>query len=257
MATETSNSSDQPTPAWHRWFRRTNVYIGEYVLMLVLMASFLGLLVSLWYSFFQLVLNSDSFTTSTLVRVTAGQLGALLVVGPAAYWMYSRVTGQEGVQAELQAKTSRTVFLSIWMLGAVLALVGLAASVGSALVTWAFGFADNAGDLFVSTIVPGVLAAVTLAFGVYVVVKHASRKFVMQAAVVLAALAFALLVANLVMVAGRKDEKPAQQACTYTNYIDKKCSYSEYLQQYSQQYNMGNNSSRSSMLQDLLNSSRY
>ena len=62
MATETVNViSPEPakrqidTVTRRRFTRRTTVYIAEYILMLVMMGGFLSLLISLWYSFFNLI----------------------------------------------------------------------------------------------------------------------------------------------------------------------------------------------------------
>lgn len=198
--------------------------------MLVLMGAFLGVLIGLWYSFFQL-LAEDGYAARSLAQAAAMQLGSLLVVGPAAYWMYARVTGQEGQQPELYRKQSRTVFLSIWMLVAVLSLVSIVISMVGGLMSAMFGFSNDAGDTFMSTVLPGLFAAGTIGFGIFAIVKHASRKFVMMAAMVLAGLAALLLVANLVMVLVRKDvELPGSTTsdCTYSKYMDRECTYSEY-----------------------------
>ena len=227
MATVSTN--DPLQGSWHRWFRRTNVYIAEYILMLLLLGSFLGILASLWYSFFGLI-ATDDYSAVTLAKMTAAQLGALVVVGPAAYWMYARVTGQEMVDQALYARKSRTVFLTIWMIGVVLGLVGVVASVLTALSTAVFGFGGEAKDLWLNDVIPGVLAAATLAFGLSMVVKHASRTFVLKtAAAVVAGVAVVLLIGNIVMVVVRKDIKePAPAPCTFSNYLNGDCTYEQY-----------------------------
>lgn len=227
MATVTSN--DPLKGSWHRWFRRTNVYIAEYILMLILMGSFLGVLASLWYSFFGLIATED-YSAVSMAKMTAVQIGSLLVVGPAAYWMYARVTGQEMVDQTLYLRKSRTVFLTIWTIGVVLALVSVVASAVTAVSSAVFGFGEEAKTLWLGAVVPGVLAAATLGFGLSMVVKHASRAFVLKtASTVVAALAVVLLIGNVVMVMVRKDiEQPAPSTCTFSSYLKGDCSYEEY-----------------------------
>lgn len=231
MATATSSRTN-PNPLWRRWFRRTNVYIAEYILMLILMGALLGVLASLWYSFFGLLADS-SYSAVATATTTAGMLASLLVVGPAAFWMYSRVTGQEMVEPSLHNRTSRTVFLTIWIVLVVMGLVGIVGSVVTELVNVTLNLSNDAWKSWVETILPGLLAAATVALALAAVVKHTSRKFVMKAAVVVAGLALLLLVANLVMVLMRKDiEKPAdpvESTCTFSRYLESDCSYSDYL----------------------------
>lgn len=227
MATVSTN--DPLQGSWHRWFRRTNVYIGEYILMLILMGSFLGILASLWYSLFGLI-ATDDYSAVEMAKMTAAKLAALVVVGPAAYWMYARVTGQEMVDSMLYQRRSRTVFLAIWMIIVVLALVGTVVSVVSGLSSAIFGFGGEAKDLWLGVVIPGVLAAATLAFGISMVVKHASRAFVLKtASTVVAALAVVLLVGNVAMVVARKDiEQPKPETCTFSEYLDGDCTYEQY-----------------------------
>lgn len=231
---ETTVVRDKTITSWRRWFRRTDVYIAEYILMLVLVAGFIGVLVSLWFSFFDM-LYSSYISVPTVV----GQIGALLVVGPAAFWMYSRVTGQEMVQPELYERKSRTVFLTIWMILAVLALVGMVATIVAIFVNELFGLGSDFAGSLVTSVIPGIFAVATVIFGLCMVVKRTSRKFVMMAAVVLAISAVALLIMNTTMVLVRKDAPPQviedssrqfnyYENCTAARYYDKECSYSDY-----------------------------
>lgn len=239
MATVSTN--DPLAGSWHRWFRRTNVYIAEYIIMLILVASFIGVLVSLWFSFFGLVNGANTL----MVYTAAGQIGSLLVLGPAAFWLYARVTGQEMVQPELYERKSRTVFLAIWLIFAVLALVGMVAAIVASFVNAMFGLGGDFGTTLVISVLPGLFAVATVAFGLFMVVKHTSRKFVMVSAIVLVALAFILLVANLTMVLVRKDDatrapsinvpsttfpQTSDDDCSFSDYLDKECTYSEYLE---------------------------
>ena len=222
-------ANDPTLSTWHRWFRRTNVHIAEYILMLVMMGSFLGLLASLWYSFFGLMADAE-YTARTLAMATSIQLGTLLVVAPAAFWLYARVTGQEMVEPGLQQKRARTVFLTLWMLGAVLALVGVTVSVASNVSSAVFGFGGkDVGELVVGTVLPGLFVVATFGFGLFVVVRHAKRKLSMLAGIVLAALSVFLLVANVTMVLVRKDVKaPVRPSCNFSSYLKADCSYEDY-----------------------------
>ena len=233
---EVTVAKDKTSTSWRRWFRRTDVYIAEYILMLTLVASFIGVLVSLWFNFFGML-----YTPYASVETAASQIGALLVVGPAAFWMYARVTGQEMVQPELHARKSRTVFLTIWMFFAVLALVGMVAAVVAIFVNALFGLGSDFAGALVTGVIPGLFAVATVVFGLLMVVKRASRKFVMLAAIVLAISAVALLVMNTTMVLVRKDSSiqinydqstPRMmhygEDCTASRYFDQKCSYQEY-----------------------------
>lgn len=223
-----TNINDPTLSSWHRWFRRTNVHTAEYILMLGLFGALLGLLVSQWYSFFGLIVE-DGFAARNLAKTAAMQLGSLLVVLPAAFWMYFRVTGQEGVEPELQRSKPRTVFLTIWMIIAVSSLVGIVAAIVSAFVSAIFGFNDELGDQIVGQILPGVFAAATVAFGMAAIVKHVSRRFVKLAALVVAAMALVLVIANTVMIFVRKESGSEPRRCTLAMYRDKECSYNEYL----------------------------
>ncbi len=230
MATTQTN----PNPVWRRWFRRTDVYIAEYILMLLLLGSFLGIASSLWFSFFGLILN-DSYSGRSLAEVTAGQLGGLIVLGIAGFWMYSRVTGQEMIEPGVYEKKARTVFLTIWMIGVVLGVVGLAGVLFSSLSTSLFGLGDDVGKTLVGTTIPALFAIATLVFGLFMVVKRVSRKFVMMSAIVVAALSAVLLVANVTMVVVRKDA-PTRTDCMYALYVNSRC-------QNSNSYNYLNNNS--------------
>ncbi|HEY1085419.1 MAG TPA: hypothetical protein VGE34_01695 [Candidatus Saccharimonadales bacterium] len=248
MNTVTSN--DPTTHTWRRWFRRTNVYIAEYILMLVLVASFIGVLVSLWFSFFELIYGQGYFSVAT----AASQIGALLVVGPAAFWLYARVTGQENVHPELYERKSRTVFLTIWLFFAVLSLVGMVLAVVAVFTNAVFGLGTDFAEALVTKVLPGIFAVATVVFGLFMVVKHTSRKFVMIAAWVLVAMAVVLLIANSTMVLVRKDSmqkitpavpgltspRTVVDDCTFSEYLDKECTYTEYRN--SQRSNSSSNS---------------
>ncbi len=207
--------------------------------MLVLVASFIGILVSLWFSFFGLVQGASSIG----VVAAATQIGSLLVVGPAAFWLYARVTGEEMMHPELYNKTSRTVFLTIWIVFAVLALVGMVVTVVSSFVNATLGLENDFGATLVTQVLPGLFAVATVMFGIFMVVKHTSRKLVMMSAIVLAAMAVVLLIANVTMVLVRKgstETTPAQpttsptvmpgEDCTISRYFDDECSYEEYME---------------------------
>lgn len=221
---------DPTTRTWHRWFRRTNVHTAEYIIMLWLMGGMLAVLVSQWYSFFGLLAESG-FTARALSRSTAISLAALLVLVPAALWMYSRVTGQEAVEPELRASKPRTVFLTIWMVIAVMALVGVIVGISRALVNAVFGFNNDLSDQIVKQIIPGLFAVVTILLGISAVVKRPSRGFVKLAMLVLVTLAVLLALANTIMIFVRKNSgnEPDTKRCTYSMYRDDECTYREYM----------------------------
>lgn len=233
----TTVKRDKTATSWRRWFRRTDVYIAEYILMLVLVASFIGVLVSLWFNFFDMLYNSY-----VSVPTAVSQIGALLVVGPAAFWMYARVTGQEMVQPDLYERKSRTVFLAIWMIVAVLALVGMVAAIVAIFVNALFGLGSDFAGALVTSVIPAIFGVATVVFALFMVVKRTSRAFVMMAGIILAISAVALLIMNTTMVLVRKDSAPqviehtsspfeSDKAgdCTFENYYyDKTCSYNEY-----------------------------
>lgn len=235
---EQDNRSAATTPAmrkkntaWHRWFRRTDVYIAEYILMLVVFSVFVGILVGLWFTFFQMI-DARGVDARSMAQSTAMTLGALVVLAPSAYWLYARVTGQEMIQPELHRHRVRTVFLTFWMIGAVGAIIGLSVYVLSAVSSIVFAYTDNASSALVTQIIPGVLAVFTVTFAVFAVVKRATRRFAMISGIVLAVLATGLLIANVVMVVVKKDAplpKNAFATCTFDRYVANKCSYDEYM----------------------------
>ncbi len=236
-------TNTQSKTAWHRWFRRTNVYIAEYILMLIFVGALLGILTSLWYSFFGMLAVDGAEGKLIAVRA-AVLLGSLVVVCPAAYWLYARVTGQEMIDPKVVASKARTVFLTIWMIGIVVALVSIVASSAASVISSVFSLGDVSGTkLWVGDFIPSILAVVTLACGVAMVVKHVSRTFVLRNAFVVAGVAAVLLVANVVMISMRKDFKPQKPTCTISAYYAGDCSYQEYRKQnsdYNSNYSDGN-----------------
>lgn len=200
--------------------------------MLVMIGVSLSILVSLWYSFFNLI-TTEGTAGRALAIVAAGLMGALLVVGPTAYWLYTRVTGEEAEHPELTKKTVRTVFLTIWVVPAVISLVSLAVSVVSSFVMGIFGVGGDAAALWVGRVLPGLFAVAAVGLGIRVVLKHATRKVVMMSGLVVSAIAVFLLLANRVMVAVRKDVRDTPKntiTCTYREYLNKNCTYREYMQ---------------------------
>lgn len=232
---------------WHRWFRRTNVYIAEYILMLIMMGALLGVLCSMLFSIFGLAYETG-YAASTLAVVAGGQIAALAIIAPAALWLYSRTTGQEMIQPELGQHKARTVFLTLWMLGVVVTLISVAIATKLAAVSSVIGFdgSDSFGEAVVTAIIPGLLSVAVLAFGLWVVVKHATRKLSMITLAVFAGLTAVLLVATLAMAVVRKDvdETLYDNECTYSRYLDRSCSYSEYLRDSGRDMNRFDDDSR-------------
>jgi hypothetical protein len=151
------------------------------------------------------------------------------------------------VEPTVLTKRSRTVFLTLWVLGVTLALVGVVSKTVSAVMSSFFSFGDVSGkELWVGTVIPAVLVVLTLAFGLWMVVKHVSRAFVIRCAWAVAVLAVVVFVANLVMVIARKDvQAPAPaETCTISRYLNSECSYKDYQQ--SNSADMSNGSSTES-----------
>ena len=227
---EPTNNTQSKT-AWHRWFRRSNVYIAEYILMLIFVGALLGVMASLWYSFFGMLVNDGAEGKSLALRA-AMLLGSLVVICPTAYWLYARVTGQEMVEPKVIASKARTVFLTIWMIGVVVALVSVVASTASSVISSIFSLGAAGGSqLWIGTFIPSILVVITLGCGIAMVVKHVSRMFVLRNAFVVAGLAVVLLVANIIMIAMRKDYTAPKPDCTLSSYYRGDCSYDEYRQQ--------------------------
>jgi len=224
------STNDSLKGSWHRWFRRTNVHIAEYILMLVLMGSFLGLLVSLWFSFFGLIYETG-YGEKLLATSAAMQIASLVVVGPAAFWLYARTSGQEMVQPELTQRKSHTVFLTIWLVIVIPVLVSMLIAAKTFLVQAMFGLGDaDFGRVLMTHVLPLSLGVATIVIGLFAVVKRPARRLSMVAGVVLAVLTVVIMVANTVMIVMRKDvEQPViSNPCTFSRYIDNECSYSEY-----------------------------
>jgi hypothetical protein len=224
------STNDSLKGSWHRWFRRTNVHIAEYILMLVLMGSLLGLLVSLWFSFFGLVYETG-YSAKLLATSAAMQIASLAVVAPAAFWLYARTSGQEMMQQELTKRKSHTVFLTIWLVIVVPVLVSMLIAVKVSFVQAMFGLGDaDFGRVLVTQVLPSLFGVATIVFGLFAVVKRPARKLSMLAGIVLATLAAVLLIANVVMVLVRKDVEPpvVEERCTFSRYIANDCSYSDY-----------------------------
>lgn len=220
-----------------RWLRRTNVYIAEYIVMLMLVTSFIGVLCMLWFSFFDMLYGASYFGAVGV----ASQIGSLIVIGPAAFWMYARVTGQEMIQPELYNRASRTVFLSIWIVFAVLALVGLATIISTSVVSSLFVASGGyLGHIVVTLVLPGLFSLATGLLGVCMIVKRTSRKMAMRVGQILALLTGLLLIANLAMVMVRKDAMTDQswapsispsvqpEDCALSGYPMDRCGYGDY-----------------------------
>lgn len=196
--------------ARQRLFRRTNTYIAEYILMLVLFGGFISLLAFMWYTFFG-ILIAKGYSGERFVELAMAQIAALLVVGPLGYVFYIRVTGQELHNPLLARAKARTVFLTIWILAAVLTLVGVLVAMISSVFSVIFGVDSDAAHALIGVAVPSLLAAITLSFGIWVIIKRSSRKLTVIAGAILAALAVVVLLATTVTVLVKKNdftEKP-------------------------------------------------
>lgn len=218
--TQTSSTGDPLRSSWHRWFRRTNVYAAEYILMLILMGVFLGTLVSLWHSFFNMIVT-DGSAGSAVAKTAAMALASVLVVGPAAFWMYSRVTGEESQNSSHLSSKARSVFLIMWVIVATLALVGVAAGIASSVFASVFGYSqESTPQVWVGSVVGGLFGLATLAYGIIMVIKHASRKMVMMACTILASVTLVLFLASLLLVIVRNGHEEQQQQKDSSQYLN-------------------------------------
>jgi hypothetical protein len=188
-----------------RRLRRTNVYIAEYILMLFIFGGFIGILASMWYSFFGLLV-ADSFTGSLVMRTTVALIGMLVATGVLGYVLYARVTGEELHNPSVVHSKARTVFLTIWLFGAVLTVLGMIIAMVTGLVDVMFGTASDTTQTLVGTVAPALFAIATLCFGIWLIVKRSSRKLSMVAGMVLAGLAAILLLATTVTLLVRKND---------------------------------------------------
>lgn len=222
-------TNDPIATSWHRYFRRTSVYIAEYILMLVVVGSLVGVLSTLLYSFFNLI-QSDGYVAQALAVATIAQLASLVVLAPAAFWLHARVSGQEVVDPTRRSSTARTVFLSIWLIGMMLSIVGVSISVVIGLLGGVISTGDTSiGELIIRAVIPGTLVIVLLATTVILVVRRVSRKSTIRTGIGIAALVAVLFISNLVLAIVKKDAgTDRDESCTYSRYIDKECSYSEY-----------------------------
>lgn len=231
-------TNDPTIKSWRRYFRRSNVHIAEYILMLVLMGALAGLVSSMIYTFFNF-LKADGSTLRTLHALAAGQLGALVVVVPAAFWFYARVSGQEMVQPELRQKTARTVFLTIWLIGMFLSIVGVSISVVSGVMATIVGAgSSDAGSLFVNLVVPGIFTIVLLAMTVIVVAHRSSRKLSMAVGIAVAVISAVVFIGTITVAVVKSDNSPKDKTtdCTYSRYRDGNCNYRQYRDDLTNRY---------------------
>lgn len=222
--------SDKTLTSWRRLFRRSNVHIAEYILMLVLMGALAGVLASMFYSFFGLM-QVEGFAARALALVVLAQLGSLVVLTPAAFWFYSRVSGQEMVHPELMRKTSRTVFLTIWLIGMFLSVVGVSISIAAGIIGAMVGSGSGDSSVILNVVIPGLLTVALLSFFIITVAHRSTRALTKIAGIIIAAVAVLLFVANLVMaivnVNNAKSDN-SEERCTYSRYADRECTYTEY-----------------------------
>lgn len=251
------STNDSLKGSWHRWFRRTNVHIAEYILMLVLMGSFLGLLVSLLFSLFGLIYETG-YEARLLATNAVMQIASLAVVAPAAFWLYARTSGQEMMQPELTQRKSHTVFLTIWLVIVVLVMVSMLIAAKTSLAQAMLGLGDDDfGRVLMTHVLPLTLGVGTIVVGLFAVVKRPARRLSMVAGVVLAVMTVVLMVANTAMVVVRKDaEQPVvSNPCTYSRYLNNECNYSEFRRD--NQSSPATNSNSESVLDSLFIPSQY
>lgn len=198
-----------------RWFRRSNVYIAEYILMLVVTAAMISVLSSVYYGTLQLTYASG-YEVNSLVESVTMQLAALLIVAPAAYWLYARVTGQEMIEPTLYKSKARTVFLTLWMIPLAAAFLAVSISIVHAVLTVIVAQESDVLSLVVGTVLPGVLTLATIGFGLFMVVKRVKRKFTMMSGIVLSAVVVIVALLSLVTIFMNRDvETKDTNDCEY------------------------------------------
>lgn len=199
--------------------------------MLIFIGALLGVLSSLWYSFFGM-LAVDGAEGRSLAIFAAVLLGSLVILCPAAYWLYARVTGQEMVEPSVRSSKARTVFLTLWMICAVITLVSVIASTASNVISSIFSLGETNGiELWVGNFISSIFAVATLVLGIAMVVKRVSRAAVLKGAYIVAGLSLILVVANVVMISMRKDYNRPSVVCSLSSYYDGDCTYTEYLRE--------------------------
>lgn len=190
--------------------RRTNVYIAEYILMLILFGGFLIVLSSMWYTVFNLMM-AEGYLGRLQLETAVVQLGVLTATGGIGYLLYSRITGEELRNPSVIRSKSRTVFLTIWLIITVLAVMGMAASMLSGVLGVMLGTQTDTAKVFIGTLLPSIFAISTLAYGVWVIVKRSSRHLTILNGNVLAMLACLLLFATVTTGLVRKGDFETQR----------------------------------------------
>lgn len=190
--------------------RRTNVYIAEYILMLILFGGFLIVLSSMWYTVFNLMM-AEGYLGRLQLETAVVQLGVLTATGGIGYLLYSRITGEELRNPSVIRSKSRTVFLTIWLIITVLAVMGMAASMFSGVLGVMLGTQTDIAKVFIGTLIPSIFAINTLVYGVWVIVKRSSRYLTILNGNVLAMLACLLLFATVTAGLVRKGDFETQR----------------------------------------------
>lgn len=221
MATTTQHTTS-PVGVRQRLFRRTNIYSAEYILMLVLFGGFITLLAFIWYTFFGLLI-AKGYSGERFVETAMAQIAALLVVGPLGYLLYSRVTGEELHNPLVLRSKVRAVFLTIWMLGTILTLVGLLVTMISSVFSVIFGLDSDIPHALLGVAIPSLLAALTLSFGIWAIVKRSSRKIAVVVGAILAGLAVIALLATTITVLVKKNQFSERSCSNGSSYSGNGC----------------------------------
>lgn len=185
--------------------RRTNVYIAEYILMLMLFGGFIGMLTSLWYTFFGLLVP-DASSGYSMVNTAVSQISFAIATGCVGYLLYIRVTGEELHNPAVTRSKARTVFLTIWLIGAVLTLLTLVVAALGSILGVIVGTASDTTQSLVGTAAPSLFAIATLGYGIWLIVKRSSRSLAITSGIVLASLATVLVLATTITLLVRKND---------------------------------------------------
>jgi len=200
-----------------RYLNGTDFYIAEFILWLVIAGATIGTLVSLWYDFFG-SMNASGSTGHNLATDIITSLGSLIILLPIAYILRCRVHGEETRTPVRLTQKSRTVFLTIWVLGAAVAFISMCAMVISGVFSSFYGFGGDASDVYVGSVVPSLLGALTVGVGSVLVLKQARGRLLQASWLTLGVIILVLFVGGFIVAAVHKDDKDEPRTCSYSSY---------------------------------------
>lgn len=207
-----------------RYLNGTDFYIAEFILWLIVAGVTIGTLVSLWYDFFGLMNASGSVGHDMAVGTVTG-LGSLIVLLPLSYILRCRVQGEELRTPARRTQKSRSVFLTLWILIAAAAFISMCTMVIGDIFSSFYGFGGDASNVYVGSIVPSLLGALTLGAGSVLVLKQARGRLMQTSSLILGIVVIVLFVGGFIVAAAHKDDKEIPRSCLYSSsrYSDSTC----------------------------------